>query len=165
MLIIQQAEAKIILLAQPLFRLAIYRSGVQVAESLMLCPCVSDASLPSVDQAEIPWPAMLTLPAPHSSAGWPWQPSPAPLQKRSQRYKVLHHLSWLQTINSLRKSVLVPGTSDAASACSLLFLSGMTQCLPDLGVHTLPGLASVDVRCSLSVQLHSKQNKQSHHTA
>lgn len=77
MLIIQQAEAKIILLAQPLFRLAIYRSGVQVAESLMLCPCVSDASLPFVDQAEIPWPAMLTLPAPHSSAGWPWQPSPA----------------------------------------------------------------------------------------
>lgn len=46
MLIIQQAEVKIILLAQPLFRFAIYWSGVKAAESLILCPLITGPSLP-----------------------------------------------------------------------------------------------------------------------
>lgn len=90
----------------------------------MLCPCVSGPSLPCMAQAENP------LASPAGSPSSPllsWmavtaQTSSGPLQKYSQRYKMLHYLSWLQaTKNNLRKRVLVPATSDVASTCSVFF--------------------------------------------
>jgi len=90
MLIIQQAEVKMILLAQPSFRTAVYRSGVQVAESLILRPLVSGPS----SYTPQPESSLVSSADPHGSPllgrmAWAAQPSPALLQKlRRQGRKI-----------------------------------------------------------------------------
>lgn len=134
-------KAKIILLAQPLLRCAIYRSGVQVAGSLVLCPCGSGWA---------PWPAVLSPQLPIAQLDGPGstaQPSPSQVQRAAP----------FQLATENKQPEKGSAGPSYLSCCScLLCVTSVRHDRPSRAHPPCAGSCSGAVQ-SL-VQLHSKQN-------